>query len=104
MSGESSRDSTVFDTLSTVVLKPAAEVLWQVIDSETVLFDMRSDQIYQLSTTGSLLWELIVVGSSEREIVAKIAAEYDVSLEQLIDEVSTVVQSLKGASLVVERD
>jgi Coenzyme PQQ synthesis protein D (PqqD) len=83
-------------------LSPNAEaVVAEVIDGEAVLIDLATGIYYSMDKVGGSIWSLIETGSSVEEIVAAIAARYEVSREQAQSDVRRVVTQLVEEKLVV---
>lgn len=70
------------------------------LDDGTVLVNMSTNRIFELNRTGARFWELLDDGSSEAEIVARLGEEFDVSEEQLRQEIRSLVDSLMNEGLI----
>ena len=83
---------------SSVTISP--DVLFQEINGETVLLDLRSEAYFGLDEVGTRLWQLL---QHERELVAIHAVmveEYEVNSDQLKQDLARHIQELETAGLV----
>lgn len=75
------------------------------IAGETLIVPVRSgvgdlESIYSLNDTGSRIWELIDGTNSVEQIAAKIAEEFDVTIDAARADVEEFIAELKSAGVV----
>ncbi|MBN2303394.1 MAG: PqqD family protein [Anaerolineae bacterium] len=85
-------------------LAPNPDVIEQDMDGQLVLFHLQTNQLYQLNTTAARFWELIQAGHNLAEIKTQLLTEFDVSPEQLDDELRTMTEMLQEQKLVTVDD
>jgi hypothetical protein len=66
-----------------------------------VLMDLASGRYFTLNDVAGRIWELLATPRSMADIVAELAAEYDVKPERLISDVLTLTERLVELSLLV---
>jgi hypothetical protein len=84
-------------------LKPHDEVVHQRLEDSTVLVHLRTNRIYALNTTGTRFWELMAEGHSRQEIRDRLLAEFDVSEDDLDQEIDRLVSELLSEGLATLR-
>ncbi|HEU5077385.1 MAG TPA: PqqD family protein [Polyangiaceae bacterium] len=79
----------------------AEQVFAERVDDETVLLELEAGSYYGLDPVAARLWDLLgELGSIEA--VAEVASgEYDVSLEQLTEDLNALVAELAERNLIV---
>lgn len=80
-------------------LIPDSNVIEQRMDGQLVLFHLQTNQLYQLNSTAARFWELIREGHDLAGIQAKLLEEFDVSAEQLNDEMQTMAETFQAQKL-----
>jgi hypothetical protein len=70
------------------------------IDGEIIVLDLMSSQYFTVSGSGVLLYERLVVGATEEELVEAVLEEYDVDARRALADVTQFVQQLMTAGLV----
>jgi hypothetical protein len=84
---------------------PAPAVLAQEIDDEFVLLHTEREQYFALNAAGGRMWRLLGDAASIQEVYDALLAEYDVSPQQLQDDLQNFVTELAEHGLVeVHRD
>lgn len=68
--------------------------LEQQLDDETVLIHLQSERVFVLNHTGSRFWELLSEGNSLGQIRARMLDEFDVTEEQLSQEIEDLLAEL----------
>ena len=81
-------------------LRLSPEVLFQEVSGEMVLLDLESEQYFGLDTVGARIWSLMESGASERELVDRLLAEYEVGRETLEKDVAELLDQLAEAGLI----
>jgi hypothetical protein len=65
-----------------------------------LLVHLKTNQIFELNTTGLRVWELLGEGLEFEEVVGLLGSEFDVDLEQLRREVTDLVSMLRREGLL----
>ena len=76
------------------------EVLSQEVNGETVLLDLEGESYFGLNEVGTRIWQLIQSEQTVAETLDALSDEYDVSLEQLENDVGELLDKLADAGLV----
>ena len=80
--------------------QPGPDVVSRRLEDDVVLVNLRTNRIYALNNTGARFWELLAQGNERDAIEAQLRLEFDVSSEQLSDEVDQLVDALLRAGLI----
>ncbi len=81
-------------------LRPSQDVVFRHLEDEAVLVHLGTNRIYSLNPTGARFWELLVAGHARSEIAKQLLHEFDVSAEQLEEEIEALLASLVSERLV----
>ena len=76
------------------------QVLFQQVDDGFVLLNVANGEYYGLNELGSRIWELLQGGQSAVELMATLRQEYDVSEQQLSQDVGQFLEILQAKGLV----
>lgn len=87
---------------SRILIPP--DVLFQEVDDELVLLDLRSEAYFGVDGVGARAWQLVAHGYALGEVIALLQEEYEVLPERLRDDVLAFVQALLDAGLVAVDD
>lgn len=82
----------------TLRLRPGIE--WRSVSGEVVALDLDSSAYLSVNDTGSVLWPLIVAGTTEARLVEEVVARFDIDVEQARHDVAVFVEGLRAFSLV----
>jgi len=77
------------------------QVFAEQVDNETVLLELDSGRYFGLDPVGSRLWQLLVELGSTEAVAQAAHREYDISLEQLTQDIDALVGALAEHKLVV---
>jgi len=66
-----------------------------------VLLDLRGGEYFALNELGTKLWNGLNAGTSVEEIATAIAAEYDVSLDNALEDLLALVNDLVAKGLLL---
>jgi hypothetical protein len=83
-----------------VRLHRAPEVLARELDGRAVLYVGASRQILSLDPVATRLWDLLVEPLSVGDLCSRLAAEFDVPLTRVADDVRTPLAALLTAAAV----
>lgn len=81
---------------------PAAHILFSQLHQEGVLLNLKSEQYFGLDEVGTKIWQGCQNGRTLEEIADQLADEYEVSWEQLTDDLLTYVQELLAEGILQE--
>lgn len=80
------------------------QVLFRDLEGESVLLHLGSGLYFGLDEIGTLIWNLLGDGHSLKEIEKRILSEYDVSLEEVQNDVRRIVKELTQNGLLEVRE
>jgi hypothetical protein len=81
-------------------VRPSQDVVFRHLEDEAVLVHLGTNRIYSLNSTGARFWELLAGGRDRSEIKEQLLSEFDVSVEQLEEEIEALLASLVSEGLV----
>ena len=81
--------------------RPDKDALAATLTDGAVLLNLRTNRYHSLNDTGARVWQLLVEGRTESEIVGTLTAEYEVSEEQARRETGSIIAALEAAQLIV---
>ena len=81
----------------------APEVLFQELDGETVLLNLRDERYYGLDDVGTRVWQLLGEHGDIERIVSTMLGEYDVEEATLRQDVEKLIAALLEVGLVTEQ-
>ncbi len=70
-----------------------------VLGDEAVLLNVESGVYFGLNAIGARIWELLVEGTTQEEIVGRLLDEYDVEPAQLRADIGGFMQALAAKGL-----
>ena len=80
--------------------RAAADALAATLSDGAVLLNLRTKRYYSLNETGTRIWQLLLEGRTEEEIVQTLTAEYDVEATIANQEMQAVIASLRDCALI----
>jgi hypothetical protein len=80
--------------------RAAPDALAATLSDGAVLLNLRTKRYYSLNETGTRIWQLLLEGRTEEEIVQTLTAEYDVEATIANQEMQTVIASLRDSALI----
>jgi Coenzyme PQQ synthesis protein D (PqqD) len=89
---------------STQSLQPNPDVLWQRLDGEVIVMQLKTDRIFSLNTTAARCWELIAGGMTLDAARAAMGHEFEVSPEVLAAEFEAILKNLIDEQLLIARE
>jgi len=75
-------------------------VLWRELDGETVLLALESSMYLTLNETGTVLWPLMVEGTTSSEMVERLVAGFDVDPRRAAADATAFVDACRAQSLL----
>lgn len=85
-------------------LQPDPDVLWQRLDDEVIVMQLKTDRIFSLNPTGARFWELIAGGMKLDAVRAQMGQEFEVPPEVLAAEVEGILELLLSEQLLIARE
>jgi hypothetical protein len=82
------------------IARVVKDVLSQEVDGETVLLNLNNESYFGLDPTGTRIWQLIRDLGDLDDVYAIMLDEFDVSEEQLQQDLKQLVKKLVDAGLV----
>ena len=79
----------------------ADDVVFEVLDDETVVLNLTTGDYYTLNGTGTRAWQLIEEHGDLERVRDAMAAEFEVAEERLAEDLDRLVRELIGRRLVV---
>ena len=74
--------------------------VWRTIDDETVLLVLDSSLYLGLNETGTVLWPRMVTGTSKRELVDELTANFDIDADQAAHDVDRFIEMCREHELL----
>lgn len=72
----------------------------QVLEDESVLLDLASENYLGLDAAGTRVWQLIDDGETMRSVVATMLDEYDTNEETLVGDLDEFLNDLQAQGLI----
>jgi Coenzyme PQQ synthesis protein D (PqqD) len=85
-------------------LQPSPDVLWQRLDDEVIVMQLKTDLIFSLNPTGARFWELIAGGMKLEAVHEEMGKEFDVPPEVLATEVEGILALMIREQLLISRE
>lgn len=82
-------------------ITPAPHVLFQEVDGETVLLDLKAERYFSLDEVGTRFWELSAEHAEPDAVVARLLGEFSVEETTLRADLGALVEQLHAAGLIV---
>ena len=76
------------------------DVVFRVLEDGAVLVDLASNQVFELNTTGALVWERLAQGGSPEAIVETVVARFDVDEDTARRDIAELLVALTSRGLV----
>ena len=76
------------------------DTVYNILDDQSVLINVRTNELYELNRTGTRFWELLSAGHSRAQIRQLMLQEFDVDEVVLDREIDSLVASLQDAGLI----
>lgn len=76
------------------------EVICQVLEDESVLLDLASENYLGLDEVGTRIWQLIDDGETMRSVVATMLDEYDTNEDTLVGDLDKFLNDLQVQGLI----
>ena len=76
------------------------DTVYNILDDQSVLINVRTNELYELNRTGTRFWELLSAGHNRAQIRQLMLQEFDVDEVVLDREIDSLVASLQDAGLI----
>jgi hypothetical protein len=83
------------------LFRVSSDTVYDVLDDQSVLINVRTNELYELNRTGTRFWELLSAGHNRAQIRQLMLQEFDVAETVLDREIDSLIDSLQGAGLIV---
>ena len=80
--------------------RPDPDVVTQVVEGETVLVHLQTNEIFALNPTATRAWDLLAAGRTRDEVQEALRIEFDVPPDQLRDEIDALIAKLVDKRLL----
>ena len=78
------------------------QLAWKEVDGETLLLDLRESKYLSVNPSATLLWRHLVEGTTRDELVAALAAEYELPEDRAGADVDAFLADLRRRELLEE--
>ncbi len=85
-------------------LRVSPDTVYNTLDNQSVLINVRTNEIYELNQTGARFWELLAAGYDQARIRQLMLEEFAVDETELDTEIQALLASLKSEGLIVADD
>jgi hypothetical protein len=81
-------------------VEPGDDVIYQALQNEIILLNLKSQQYFGLDDVGSAMWKLLVEQGDLESVAARISAEYDADETTVRDDLHILIGRLLDAGLL----
>ena len=79
---------------------PDPDVVFKRLDDRMVLVHLKSNQIFELNSTGARVWELLQEGVSSDTLLNRLKAEFEIDPATLRTEIESLLSELTSEGLI----
>jgi predicted transcriptional regulator len=90
--------------MSPARVEPGDDVIYQALQDETVLLNMKDQQYFGLDDVGSHMWKLLIEHGDVETVADRLAEEYDVDRATVREDLSVLLGKLLAAGLLKAAD
>lgn len=76
------------------------DLTWREIEGEAILLDLRSSTYFRTNTTGTLLLQSLVDGTTRDALIALLAAEFELDRHQAEHDVDAFLADMEARGLL----
>jgi hypothetical protein len=76
------------------------DLTWREIEGEAILLDLRSSTYFRTNTTGTLLLQALVEGTTRDALVELLAADFELETTQAGHDVDAFVADMRARGLI----
>ncbi|MCX7910605.1 MAG: PqqD family protein [Endomicrobia bacterium] len=77
------------------------QLAFRKIGKETFIVDTKNSYLHKLNEVGSLIWECMKLGLSEKKIIEKILENFDVEYDTAKKDLKEFIEELKEKNIIV---
>ncbi len=81
-------------------MQRSKQVMWNVVDNETVLLNTETGFYYGMNKTASVIWELLETPKTIEEIVQEMNKRFSVGPAVLAGDVERIIKTLTSKRLI----
>lgn len=82
-----------------LALRPGA-VTWREVDGEAILLDLGSSEYLGVNASGTVLWQMLDAGTTERELVAALQERFGVPADAARTDVDAFLTAARERNLL----
>lgn len=83
-----------------LLTRPSPDVIGRRLDDRFVVVNLRTNHIYELNETASVLWELLEADTDPSQLAPAIVERFDVESQTAEEDVQKTLRVLTDAGLV----
>lgn len=80
----------------------ADELVWQVVDSEIVVLDLRKSVYFRINGSGATLWEQLAGGTTRSDLEAALVDTYGIPPEEASADVDSFLEDTRQRGFLEE--
>lgn len=82
--------------------KPAgAHIVYQTIDSEVILINLRDGFYFSITNAGTVMWELLIAGLSGNEVIKQVSLRHNADTAEVEKDFLQFIEKLQSEGLIV---
>jgi hypothetical protein len=85
-------------------VEPGDDVIFQALQDEIVLLNMKDQQYFGLDDVGSGMWKLLVEYGDVETVADRLCAEYEVDRATVRKDLGILIQNMMAAGLLKAAD
>ncbi|MCB4792840.1 MAG: PqqD family protein [Elusimicrobia bacterium] len=75
-------------------------IVWREVDKEAVILNLYNNKYYTLNKMGTDIWKMFRDQNTVKDILDKIAEEYDVNIDGVAKDVEKIIKELCREELI----
>ncbi len=80
----------------------SSKIIFETIEDNTLIINLEVGHYFNLNSTGSAIWKLLILGIPSNVISEELSARYDLDALQINNDLSQFIGSLKMEGILVE--
>lgn len=80
----------------------SADLHWHAVDGEVLALDARTELYLAVNQSGALLWELLARGTTQAELIDRLACEYGLVPARAASDVEALLEELSARDLLAD--
>lgn len=77
------------------------DLTWRVLNDEIVILDLRTSSYLSVNNTGKIMWELLVEGAREEQLVRTLIDQFEVAEETARGDVGAFLSLCSDRDLLI---